>query len=140
MDARILFFFVIQSHVENTFTNTLSWKPSLDMWCLQTKLFSWLCHLACIKVVLYIYLPRLVQLIKHQGRLSKFMWVFQSLLFQNISCLLHQEVRPSSFPQLLDLTSSSCPWQFSLLHSTQAIYFVVSQQPAAFTFLPCHAV
>lgn len=100
--------------------------------------FSWLCHLACIKVLLYIHSPTSLQLIKHQGSLKSVNVGIPVTHMQHISCLLHQWARPSSSPQLLDLTSFSCPWQSSLPHSTQVVFFVVTQLPAAFAFLPCH--
>lgn len=51
-----------------------------------------------------------------------------------ISCLLHPRARPSRSPQLIDLTSFSCPWHSHLPQSTQAAFFVVSPHPCGSSF------
>lgn len=112
------FSFVIRYHVDVIFTMHTELEAKFGCVVLAKDGFSWLCHLACIKVLLYIYLLSLVQFIKHQGNLNQHMWGIPIMLAVFCKTAVFQQDRPISSPRFLDMIYFS-----SLPHSTQVVFF-----------------
>lgn len=126
------FSFVMQYHVDIIFTKPTELEAKIGWVVFAKDWFSWLCHLACIKMLLYIFSPIFVQLIKHQESLNQFMWIFQSLPIKTSAAFYMHKPGPAAL--LSSLTSLSRPWQSHLSHCTQVAFSVITPHPYVSSF------